>query len=332
MATGNLIPTELSFVGIAKETVPNTPVAPSNYLRPTGLTPQIVIPPLADNSITGDMGKTANIVQGPTQQTFQIDGPVFCDEIGWSLAALLGDLTVTGAGDPFTTTFSLLNTSPGQPKTYTITDYNGSQARAYANSVCSELTVNFTSDGLVTYTSMWQGIGFATATKPTQSYTTTVVQPAWAATVSLNAIVGVLVTDFSITIKRTVTPVPALGGQSVDAQFAGGDLEATGSLTAVYDSTNGETVIGLYTGSAGASTQVPLSIDLSPAGSPARELKFQMTTAVLDNVTNTRETASYNKLACTFQGVKNATDVGTSAGKAPVKVTTKAGLASGTYA
>lgn len=332
MATGAIVPAELTIVGIAKQSAVGTGVAATNFLRQTGVSPQPNVPYLPDNSYQGDMAHTHDLIQGPTSSSFSLDGNMYADEIGWALASLLGDLTVTGTQDPYTTAFSLLNSTQGQTKSYTITDWNGTDGTRYIDCKANELSLAYTADGLVTVSSKWDGIALSTTTIPTSSFTATHALPAWKTNVSINSLVGPLVTDFSLDLKRTNTPIPAMqstAAQPVAAIFNGGDLTFTGSANLVYDATNGATILGYYT----AGTAVPLSFDLTSTESAlAHEVKLVATTALITMATLSRDSASFVKMAINFEGVANTTDVGSSAGRAPVKATTKAGLASGTYA
>jgi len=331
MATGNLVPSELSIIGIAKQSVIGTGVAPTNYLRLTDVKPQPNVPYLADNSFQGDMAKVHDLIQGPTSTSFEMNSNLYADEIGWVLASLLGDVSTSGTQDPFTTTFALLNSTQGQTKSYTITDWNGSDGTQYVDSKANELALSYTADGLVTVDSKWDGITAASTTQPTATISATHALPAWKNTVSINSLSGPLVTDLSLSIKRTNVPVPAMAASStqpVAAIFNAGDLDYTGSATVVFDTTNGNTIYGYFKNG----TIVPLVIDLNSTESAAHEVKFTSTQALITMATLQRASANYVSLAIQFEGVANTTDVGASAGRSPVKATTKSGTASGTYA
>lgn len=333
MATGNVLPSNLSIVGIAKQASQGTGVAATNFLRHTDVKPQPNIPYLSDDSYQGDMAKVHDLIQGPTSTAFELDTNLYADEIGWPLASLLGDLAVTGTADPFTTTFALLNSAQGQTKYYTLTDWNGLNATQYVDCKANELSLSYTADGLVTVNSKWDGISISavSSTQPTASYTATRAQPSWRAAVSINSLTGPLVTDLSLDLKRTNIPIPAMQStqsQPVAAVFNAGDLDFTGSATMVFDSTNGETVYGYFkTGAI-----IPITVDLTVSETQAHEVKFVTTQALMTMATVQRASASYVSLALQFEGVANTTDVGTSAGRGPVKATTKAGIASGVYA
>lgn len=323
------IPSEFAIVGIAKEVTTGTAVVPASYLRLNTLAPVINVPALYDQSMQASMAKTYDAIPGVTSATYQADGNLYADEVNWWLAMLLGDVVVSGASDPYTTTHSVLNTSPGQPGTKTLTDYNGNNARALASCRASSLNVKWTADGLATITSQLTAISFATAATPTPSFpTATHALPGWKAQASINSVTAVKALDMEFDIKRTVTAVPTLSNsQSPDVIFAGGDVECTGSVTLVYDTVQGENMLLLYL----AQTPVPISIDLLSTESAAHEVKFQCSTAILDSAKIDRASGRYVELPVTFTGIANATDAGGSGGKSPVKAITKAQLPSGTY-
>lgn len=324
------IPSEFSFLGIAKETVAGTAVPPTAYLRPMTFKPTENVPALYDQSMQGSMAKTYDAIPGVTSVSYQADGNLYADEVNWWLAMLLGDVVVSGASDPYTTTHSLLNTSPGQPGTKTLTDYNGNDARSFSSCRCSSLNVKWTADGLATISAQVMGLASASAATPTPSFpTATHALPSWKAQASINSVTAVKVLDMEFDIKRTVTAVPTLSNsQAPDSIFTGGDCECTGSATLVYDTTNGPTVFGLYR----ALTPVPISVDLLSTESAAHEVKFTSSSAVLDAASIDRASGRFVELPVTFYGIANATDAGASGGKSPVKAVTKAQLPTGTYA
>ena len=324
------IPSEFSVVGWAKETTPGTVVAPTNYLRLNTLAPVINVPALYDQSMQASMAKTYDAIPGVTSATYQADGNLYADEVNVYLQSILGDIAVSGAADPYTTTHAVLNTSPGQPKTYTITDYNGNNARALGSARCSSLNVKWAADGLATVSAQFMAINYATAATPTPSFPAgTHALPGWKAQASINSVTAVKVLDMEFDIKRTVTAVPTLSNsQAPDTIFAGGDVECSGSATIIYDTAQGETTYGLYL----AQTQVPISIDLLSTESAAHEVKFQCSVAIIDSARIDRASGRYVQLPVTFYGIANSTDAGTSGGKSPVKAITKAQLPSGTFA
>lgn len=319
------VPSFLSFLGIAKEATPGTAVAATNFLRPTDMLPHVTVTYLPDEGVRGAMAKTYNEVAGVGRCEYEYTANLYADEVGWPVASMLNDLTVTGASDPYTTTFALLNSGQGQPTTYTISDYNGNNTRQYTSCVFSELTFKLSSEGLVTYTAKATGSGYATASKPTLSLPATTAMPGWqvAATLAGSA---ALIVDAEVQIKRTVTPVFTLSNTQVpNTIFAAGDMEVTGTITAVYDSAAGETIYNYYT----SGTPVALAFDLNQ--NVNREVKLNMTSVQLDDVQPNRQPGKYADLTIKYTALANSTDIGASGGYSPIKVTTKSPSATGTY-
>lgn len=322
------ITSNVSFLGVAKESTPGVPVGPTNYIRVTDLKPTDHANSYGDEGYRGSALKTYGMVVGVTYGEYEFGGPVEVDEIGWPLAGMLNDLTVTGAGDPYTTTYATLNSGTQQPTSYTLTDYNGNNARAYAGTKFDKLDLTFNADGLLTYTAHGVSLSFATAANPTASFSTTTPIANWQCTTTLASQTATIVTDGSLSIARSAQPIHAIDGtQAPAAIFAAGDIAITGALNLVYDS-NAEVVRNDYL----TGTIVALKLDwLQSATAPARELIANMTTVYIDDATLNRTQGKYAELAIKFTAIGNTTDAGASGGYSPAKFTTKASLPSGTF-
>ena len=320
-----LVASELSFLGIALETTPGTPVAPTNFLRVAAdsLRPSGQPNFLMDDSMQGSQVKNYDTIAGVNQSTVPFGGNVYADEIGWLLASILGDVATTGASDPFTTTFAAKNN--GQPKTYTLTDYDGVGATAWGGCMCSDLSFTFSQDGLLAYAATMAALNFASASTPTETPGTTKALPTWATTVTVNSLSSFKVIDFTCDIRRTVSTEATLANsQWPTIGFAGGDLDVTGSATLVYDTT--------AQGYSRAGSAVPIIVDLVSPASANREVKLQMSSCQFTAAPLERTLGRYATIAMTFQTNANSTDAGASGGKSPIKASTKSAVTSGTYA
>ena len=116
-----------SYVGIAKETTRGTAVAPTASIPVTSITAHDEITQLLDTGLRGSMVDFYTATPGQAWSTWGCSGFAYPDSIGFWLASLLPDLTVTGSG-PYTTTFAPNNGTTTQPKGYTIADYSGLDA------------------------------------------------------------------------------------------------------------------------------------------------------------------------------------------------------------
>ena len=118
-------PTTRTYVGVAKESVKNTAVAPTASIPVTGVTPHDEIVSIDDTGLRGSMVGLYDANPGPVWSTLGLSGQVYPDSLPWYLASLLPDVTESGAG-PFLHTFAVLNTGTGQPaKGYTFAVYDG---------------------------------------------------------------------------------------------------------------------------------------------------------------------------------------------------------------
>jgi len=314
----------LTFLGIAKETTPGTAVAATNFLPVVDVKPKINVAYLEDNAMRGAMAKIFNEIPGVSFCEYEFGGPAFADVIGWALAGVLGDVATTGASAPFTHAVSLLNS--GQPKTYTISDYNGFNTRQFAGCKISEVGLKFAGNGMLEYSAKATGRSFATTSKPTPSFSAVTPQAAWVGVATVAGSASSLITAGDLTIKRSVEPIHNVDGtQSPYDVFAGGDLTVSGSLTAVYED---DTVYANYLNG----TPIVLDLDWSQgAGAAATQIKAHMTSAQITDASISRGSGKYVELDLKFDAIANSTDVGVSAGYSPIKATIKNALASGTY-
>jgi len=278
----------------------------------------------------GSMVDQYDVLQGNIYSEFDLAGDVFPDTIGYITAGVLGDVTVTGASAPFTHAMAVLNSqaSNGQPPTFTLSDYyslGAASTRQYAGTQFSSVDFKFTADGLLTYSAKAVGYASVTAANPTPSFSTVTPLPAWTGVVTLNGATSTLMADGNCTISRPVTPIFTVDGNQRPYQLFAGPVTCQGSLTLVFES---DTELGLYLNN----TKPILDIDFTQGtGATATEVKLHMTKCAFKTAKIERS-KDYIELGVTYEGMANTTDVGTSAGYSPVKVTLKNAKASGTYA
>jgi Phage tail tube protein len=313
------------ILGIAKEITPGTAVAPTDFQAFKTLTAQPKIVQLTDEAMRGSAAKTYGHQQGPTYAELDISANVFPDLIGFAVVGILGDDTVTGASAPFTHAATLLNSGNQQPPSYTITDYNSVNARAYAGAKFSSITLKWSADGLLEVDIKAMSLSYAPASTPVASYTALTPVASWPGAVQIAGASSSIVTDGELTIARTVEPINTVDGtQAPYAMWAAGDLTCTGKFTAVYED---DTLNADYLNS------TPTALDFNwqlGAGATAIQLKAHLSTATLTNAT-VQSGKTYMELACDFEGDANTTDKGASGGFSPVAVTLKNAKAAGTY-
>ena len=329
------IPRSRSYVGIAKETRPAagsapTAVAATDYIPFTSINVLDNIRYLDDKGIRGSMTEEFDVVQGNYHAEVDLTGDVYPDTIGYILSGVLGEVATTGASAPYTHAFNLLNSqaSNGQPTTFTISDYYGlgtASTRQFAGCQFADIDFKFTADGLLTYTAKAMAYKSVTAANPTPSFSTVTPVPAWSATVSLNGSTSALIADGNCNIARPVTPIFTIDGNQAPYQLFAGPLTVSGSLKLVFES---DTELSLYLNN----TKPVLSLDWTQgAGAAAVEVKLNMSKCAF-TVAKIDRSKDFVELDVTYKALANTTDIGTSGGYSPIKVTLKNAKASGTYA
>jgi hypothetical protein len=316
--------TQLSFLGIAKEATAGTPVAATNFIPVTGLTPKDNLTLLDDKGYRGALVDVYDQVAGPLSGTLDFDGDVFPDTIGFPLAGVLGDVTTSGASAPFTHTFAVLNTGSGQPPTYTLNDNYVAGNRQYPSARFSEVGFKFSADGLLTYSAKTTTFGSATASVPTTSFTTIPPMVGWQGVAQIAAVTQTGLLDGEVTIKRPVTIINPVDGSQAPSVLWAGPVSVDGKATLIMED---DTALTQYL------TTVKPAVDFNftaGAGASAVQLKLHMSKCSISAADITRG-KDYIEVPITFTALANVTDVGTSGGYSPIKVTIQNAMASGTY-
>lgn len=315
----------LSFLGIAKETTLGTPVAATAFIPVDKPTPKDALTLLQDKGLRGSMVEVYNEIAGPKHSTFDFGGDVFPDTVGWMLAGVLGDVTTTGAGAPYTHAMSVLNNADGQPKSYTLTDYYATGTRQYAGAKFSELGFKFNGDSMLTYSAKATAFASNTTTVPTPSFTAIPPIAAWTGAVTLGGTAVTTVLDGEVTIKRPVTVIQPVAGSQNPGNLWSGPVSVDGKLTLVMEDdtqlTNYLTVV-----------QPALDINFqSGTGASATQVKLHMTN-VTYSAADIGRGKDYVEIAVSFSARANTTDIGASGGYSPIKATIQNAITSGTYA
>jgi hypothetical protein len=314
-----------SFLGIALEATPNTPVASSAFIPVTSLTPKDNVTMLQDKGMRGAMVESYGHTPGPISGTLDFGGDLFVDTVGFLLAGILGDVTVTGASVPYTHAFSVLNSGNGQPKTYTLNDNYVAGNRQYAGAKFSEVAFKFGPDGFVTYSAKAVTMGSVTATAPTQSFSALPPVVGFAGVVKLGgaAVAGVM--DAEVTIKRPVTVVKAVDGTQGPYQLWAGPVSVDGKMTLVMEN---DTQLTNYLTGVGPILDINYT---SGAGATATQFQLHMSKPSYTTADISRG-KDFIEIAVAFSADGNSTDIGTSAGYSPIKATIQNAIAAGVFA
>lgn len=315
-----------SFLAVAKEATRYTPVAATDYIPVTSITPQDIVMPLFDKGWRGSLVEDYGHVQGPTYSTFDFAGDVFPDTIGYPLSALLGDVATTGGGaSPFSHTFAVKNSTDGQPTSMTFTDFDAINARQYAGWLCSELAFKFAGDGLMQYTAKGVSLSSITAATPTSSFSTINPAAGWAITSSIAAATVSTVVSGEVTIKRPVNAINTADGTQAPKSIFAGPVTVDGKATFLMEDDSRLTDFL-------ASTQQIVDFTFNNgAGATATQVKLHMTKAVITVGTINRGKDEV-EIDCSFTGLANTTDAGASGGFSPIKVTLLNAKTGSTYA
>lgn len=328
------LPRSRSYLGIAKETRP-TPGSAPTAVAATDFIPYLTISPfdnvkyLDDKGLRGSMTEEFNVIQGKIYSEFEFGGDVFPDTIGYAMAGVLGDVSTSGATAPFTHTMSLLNSqaSNGQPPTFTLSDYYSlgtASTRQFAGSQFSQLDVKFSADALLTYSAKAMGFQSSVAANPSASFSSVGPVPSWEGQVTLAGSVTAIMAEGNVNIQRPVTPIMTVDGTQRPYQLFAGPVSVDGAMLLVMES---DAQLNYYLNN----TQPSLAIDFSAgAGASAVQLKYQLTKCAF-TVAKVERGKDYIELNVTYRGIANTTDVGTSGGYSPVKVTLQNAKASGTF-
>lgn len=308
------VPTPASFIGVAKESVRGTALAPTAYIPVTSFdSPNDQMHTVPDTGYRG--APVESYDQLPTQAWAEptYGGNVHVDTIGYWLHCLLGEKATTGpVSGVYSHVFNLYNGSDFQPPSYCITDFNGVDTRQIAAFLVSELALTFTASGLLTYTVKGMGLKSTTTTKPTPSYTAERAVQSWTGVTTIAGSVSSIMQDGSITLSRAVEVIPRIGSQD-PYRIWGGAVGVKGAMNLVYESS---TELNRYLN--GTSTTVDILFGTGIAGT-LRQIEFNMGKCLYTAGKPTRS-KSYAELPIQFEADANTTDIGVSGGYGPVLV------------
>lgn len=305
MANVPLIQTWQGQVGLAKETTWGTytaPAAANQFVFHKSVKVEDIINDEPDESYQGVRSKTQGFYQGFRYAKVTMDFYVAQLNIGNFLMAFFGQDTKTGASDPFTHTFTELDT--GAPPSYTISNYDATIAttRAVEGAYLQDLTLSYADKGLFMGNAVFLGKYVDVAqTKPTATYDTAPHYIPYQNALTLNGTSNAKLVALKLQFHQDVIPqFGASGTQDVTA-FSVGTIDVTGDLT--FDSTD-NTEIQLYR----ANTQGAFSALFTNTAS--HTLTLQMTKCAFKNGTIIDQSAAYAKVTAKIEGIRNTTDAG----------------------
>jgi len=312
-----IYPSNLTWLGIAKETDYGTAVAtPTAWIPLDSPTWKPDQHQLHDEALRGNMAKLQNVVAGVRSDTVSYTTPLLLDTLFQHMGNILGAAdTVTGTTAPYTHTTSLLNTSNGQPTSYTLVLYNGAEAWQMAGSQLGKVELDLKADELGKLNAEWMGLPATQVATPTNTPGTNLPWPSWNTTINVNSVQATAYSDVKLSYTRENKAVFVTAGSQSPYVIFVGPLSADIDVTGVYQGYSG-TPRDLY--NLLTNTQVPITVQVNPVGDAAHyglwthTLAAPMTSEVKDAAGN------YVEIASKYSAVSNSTDA-TGGATSPVK-------------
>lgn len=314
--------TGFGFTGLARETTKGTEVAASHYIPVTRADGDEATDVLPDQGMRGSMATLYGAVPGTKSATYDMEGDVYLDTIGFFLAGIMGEASFL-AGPPNTHVFSLNNdraTTKGQCPSFTIWDYQGLQARAYTASTLSSFTLRCSAQELLTYSASFTTNASTTETAPTPSFGTLAPIAAWVGTASVAGVSSTLVEEAEISFSRNVSVVQTVDGSQNPIQIWQGPLSVSGRLMFVAPD---EAEFLRYLNV----TQPSLDLAFTQ-GTGSLTLAMEQ---LVYNSAKIERGEDFTQVSAQFDAVANTTNVGASAGFGPITVTLENDVATDIY-
>jgi hypothetical protein len=321
-------PSVRSYLGIAKEVTPATPVAATDFIpiSKDAFKPVDIINPLYDTGLRGSMVENYNYIQGRRHTEIDVAGPVFADTIGWWLGGILGSVATTGASAPYAHEITLKNATTGdaQPTSFTLEDYYVAGNRFYPGCKVTEFSMTFNSEGMLEYTARLMGHPSTTTSAATPSFSAVVPTPVWRGSVSIGGSVIGYTTDGTISMTRKAEAIFGINTAQGPYEVFLGALDSTGSLTFVME--NDDQLLNFLN-----NTQPVLNFSWSQgAGASLTTVAFNLakgayTTSSIDR------SGDHVSITVDVAGIGNTTDAGSTGGYAPIQWYLQNAVASGVY-
>lgn len=299
---------QLSYLGLALETTPGTAVAPSHFVPIKTFKAGDEIKRIMDDGKRGVLAKDFGMYAATAMAQLEYEGQFYPDIPGYFLKCVMGTDTVTGTAAPYTHAFTLSN---AQPPTLTMTDYEVAGTRQYAYGVVEELSLKWTAEGDLTYTTKMQSQQSSVlGTAPTQSYTAAAPFLGYEASLKINGATNLNLVGGDMMLKRMVKPTYGANNTQQFTRMNVGELEVSGKLT--FDIQD-YTEHNLYL----QNNQYPTVITFTQG---TNILTLQMSQMAVDKSTVDRSQEMV-RVDMSYKGIYNATDGG------PVKISLQNSIA-----
>jgi hypothetical protein len=321
-------PSVRSYLGIAKEVTPGTPIDATAFIpvNKDGLKPVDIIAPLYDTGLRGSMATNYTYIQGRRHTEIDVAGPAFADTVGWWLGSIMGSVATVGASAPYTHTISLKNATTGdaQPTSLTLEDYYVSGNRYYPGCKVTDFTLNFNSDGMLDYTAKLMGYPSQTTAASTPSFSAVTPTPVWRGAVSVGGSTIGYTTAASVTVTRAAEAIFGINTEQGPYEVFVAALDATGNMTFVME--NDDQLTNFLSNSQPAIT----CTFAQGTGATATSIAFTITKGAYTTASIDRS-GDHVSITVDINAIANTTDAGATAGYAPIKWTLQNAVTSGTY-
>lgn len=313
-----VFPSNLTWVGLARETVPGTAEAAPTIWVPV-LDPKWtpVQTMLKDDAMRGSMAATFQQVQGVRHDTIDYKAYFYLDSLVTHVRNLLGGVdTVTGSADPWSHAFSLKNTGDAQPPSYTLFLYNGSECWQMAASQLVQGEFDIPAEGAPTGSYQWMGMpAVKLGSVPTNTPTTLRPWAGWNTTVTLGGLAAPVYSSVKITVKRETQPIHTADGTQAPYAIFVGPITVTGELTGVYQ---GHTGAPLDLQNYLVNTQPVLLVQVNPVGDATHYARWQMSVVAYDEASINGAAGKYLEIEAKWEALANSTDA-VGGGQSPMR-------------
>lgn len=323
-------PSVRSYLGIAKEVTPATPVAATDFIpiSKDAFKPVDIINPLYDNGLRGSMVENYTYIQGRRHTEIDVAGPVFADTVGYWLGGIMGSVVTTGASAPYAHTITLKNATgigaDAQPTSFTLEDMYVANNRFYPGCKVTEFSMTFNSEGMLEYTTKLMGHPSETTAAASPSFSAVTPTPVWRGEVLIGGLSVGYITNGTVNMTRKAEAIFGINDDQGPYEIFVGALDSTGNVTFVME--NDDQLLNFLN-----NTQPVLNFQFSQGtGATATTIAFNVgkgayTTGAIDR------SGDHVSITVDFSAIGNTSDAGATGGYAPIQWYLENAVPSGTY-
>lgn len=319
MANPVIYPSNLQWLGIAKETTYGTAIAtPTTWIPVVGpkWTPNQAN--IIDDALRGNMAADQGMVAGVRFDEVTYSTYAYLSSLFYHMVGILGyPDAVAGTTAPYTHTTALQNATDGQPVSYTLFHFNGAECWQIPGCKIPSLDIEWKPEALVKLTPTWRGLPGVKIATPSNTPPSDAPMPGWNTAVSIATVATSIHTSLKLSLKRNdANAIFTTSGSQSPYEIFLGALSVDGELSGVY-----QNLTGAPTDLAGylANTQPAVSIQTNPVGDALHYGKWVLSTVGFTGVEVSGQ-SGYMQVTSKIKGLKNSTD-GLGANVSPMKYT-----------